>query len=174
MNKELFDLVLMSKDGDKKAILEIVEKFDPIINKYTRILNYDEDVKEELILSLIEIMKKIPIEKRREEKYIVSYIATSLKNKYIHISKRRNNIAYKECGEIQFNLIKDENFNIDDKLILNSMLESLTPMERKVIENKYVDGLRDIDIANLNYISRQAVNQNKNRALNKLRKKYLN
>lgn len=174
MKNQLFSLILMSKEGDRESVLKIIEKFNPIINKYTRILNYDEDCKEDLIVELIEIINKIPTEKLKSDKYIVSYISTSLRNKYIHISQKRNKISAKEVGEIEFNLIKDENFNIDDKLILNSMLELLTPMERKVIENKYVNGLRDVEIANLSHISRQAVNQSKKRALNKLKKKYLN
>ena len=174
MENQLFNLILMSKEGDRESVLKIIEKFNPIINKYTRILNYDEDCKEELIVELIEIINKIPTEKLKSDRYIVSYISTSLKNKYIHISQKRNKISAKEVGEIEFNLLTDEVFSIDDKLILNNMLKDLTPIERQVIKHKYINGLRDVEIANLSHISRQAVNQSKKRALNKLKKKYLN
>lgn len=176
MNTNLFDLIVLSRKGDDESILQLIDKFKPLINKYVRSLDYDEDSRQDLIIGMIECIHKIPLQKIEFEsdKYIISYINTSLKNKYIHLSKNRRKILSRETYEPTFNIIKDDNFSIDSNLILDNMIKSLSETEKKIISSKYINGLKDSEIATLYNISRQAVNQTKNRALKKLKKTYLN
>lgn len=51
--KSLLDLIRSAKCGDEIAMLEILDIFKPIIGKYTRMMNYDEDFKSEIVIKLI-------------------------------------------------------------------------------------------------------------------------
>ena len=44
---KLIDKIRLVKSGDDAVMMEIIEKFLPLIGKYTRKLNYDEDCKSE-------------------------------------------------------------------------------------------------------------------------------
>lgn len=58
---KLIDKIRLVKSGDDAVMMEIIEKFLPLIGKYTRKLNYDEDCKSELILKLIALVKNAQI-----------------------------------------------------------------------------------------------------------------
>ena len=48
--ESLADKIRLAKDGDEKAMLDIIERFEPLFGKYTRLLNYDnEDCRSDLI-----------------------------------------------------------------------------------------------------------------------------
>ena len=56
--ESLADKIRLAKDGDEKAMLDIIERFEPLIGKYTRLLNYDnEDCRSDLIEKLITLVK---------------------------------------------------------------------------------------------------------------------
>lgn len=55
----LCDLILKAKSGDRNAMMEIIERFTPIIKKYSYKLNY-EDTEQDLILNLIQAVYKMP------------------------------------------------------------------------------------------------------------------
>ena len=55
--KKLLDKIDLARTGDEGAMLEIIEIFTPLIKKYTRLLNYDEDCRSELILKVITLIK---------------------------------------------------------------------------------------------------------------------
>ena len=57
---ELSYLVKEAQTGNKKYMLEIIEKFDPLLKKYGRKLTYD-DAYADIMLCLIETIKNIPI-----------------------------------------------------------------------------------------------------------------
>lgn len=56
--RNIDEKIILAQKGDEKAMLEIIDDFSPIINKYTRLLKYDEDCRSELILKLITLIKK--------------------------------------------------------------------------------------------------------------------
>ena len=164
----LYKIIKNCKDGNKEDILYILNKFDPLINKYSRLLEYD-DAKQDLILALINVIYKIPIHKEifKEDKYIISYIEKSIIYKYWAISKRQQAEKYSYAYEFDFNLIADK--REENTIELHDLLKDLTERERNVITSKYIQKMTDVEIGQLNNISRQAVNQAKNRAIDKLR-----
>lgn len=87
MNK-LYDIIKNYKQGNKDSIIEVIELFNPLLNKLERQSNCC-DIKSELIIFMIELMDKLPFENKKfcHDKYIVSYISKSIKNKYIHLNK---------------------------------------------------------------------------------------
>lgn len=50
--RNINEKIILAQNGNEKAMLEIIEVFSPIINKYTRLLKYDEDCRSELFLKL--------------------------------------------------------------------------------------------------------------------------
>ena len=100
--KRLIDLIKLAKSGDEAAMIEILDRFDNLIRKYVRLLNYDEDCRSELVLKLIVLVKnEINIDKMRkdDDSAIVKYISYAIRNHYISISKaycqiRDNETAY--------------------------------------------------------------------------------
>lgn len=53
MNTNLFDLIALSRKGDDESILLLIDKFKPLINKFVRSLDYDEDSRQDLIIGMI-------------------------------------------------------------------------------------------------------------------------
>ena len=50
------NLISNAKDGNKNSMLELLNKFKPLIKKYSYMLNY-EDAENDLILSMINILE---------------------------------------------------------------------------------------------------------------------
>lgn len=175
--KSLFELakIIQSKEqGYKNAILKLIKQFQPLIKKYSYLLYY-EDSQSELTLTFIETLYKIPIDNPnfKQDQYIISYISKSIRNNYIYLLQKRNQLYYYECPinlEIMGDLYQE---NVEDKLFINDLLLLLTEREKEIINLKYFKEYSDIEISKKIGISRQAVNKTKNRALKKMRKKCL-
>lgn len=134
-----------------------------------------EDVKQDLILKLISILKDIDLSRfpADDSDSLTRYIAVCIKNEYIALSKKRS----KEL----INVIKGEDFDVielvfsrlDNDFIsdieVDDFLKVLSEKQRKVIVYKFVYMLSDVEIGEILNISRQAVNRLLNRGLKLLR-----
>ncbi len=174
MNDDLYTLITQSKNKNKDSILKIVDKFMPLIKKYTRKLNYD-GADTDLTIFLINLIKKLPTERNdllQKDKVIVSYISISIKNEYIRLSQKHNKISKTEilCEDDIINTLQcyDENYDF----IMEDLLSNLSELQKKIIKSIYLMDIKEADLANSLNISRQAVNKTKNIALKKL-KNYL-
>lgn len=172
MTNYIYEKVIKAKGGDKYCLEEIIQIFDPLISKYSRLLD-GEDTKQDLSLHLIIVINKIPIKNNcfKKDKFIVGYIAKSIKNEYIRLSKLKNK---KDSNETEINLdieIEYKKFDSDFELI--DLLNILNERQSTIMKLIYIDNLSVSEVANHMEISRQAVNQVKNRALNKIRITYL-
>ena len=90
--KDFIGLIKCAKDNDENAMIELIDAFAPLIEKYTRMMNYDEDFKNDMTLKFITITKiEIDLGKFKElNNYIVlKYIETAL----YHISCFQNSIT---------------------------------------------------------------------------------
>lgn len=168
----LYDMIIKSQNGDKKSLMEIIKKFNPIIKKYSRKLSYD-GADSDLIISLIETIFFLPIlnnSNLKKDEYIVGYISTSVKNKYINLAKKNTKISINET-ELNLDFITNKMiFSAEDNIFIKDLLDRLTKLQKKVIILKFFNGYTDNEIACNLHISRQSVNRTKNRALKKLRK----
>nr|WP_279325026.1 sigma-70 family RNA polymerase sigma factor [Clostridium sp. 1001275B_160808_H3] len=154
-------------------MLDIIEIFEPLLSKYARLLD-GEDTKQDLIIHLIDILNKIPIDKEDipENKYILGYIAKSIRNEYIKISKKNDKIRLNET-ELNLDIeLQYEDSELEFEMM--DMFKILTKKEVFIMKLIYVYYLSVSEVANYMKISRQAVNQAKNRSLKKLREIYLN
>ena len=174
MSALLFELIKDYDKGDQKATMEIIEKFNPILRKYSKKLNYDGS-DTDLIISLIETvayLSRVSNNKIADnDGCIVGYITKSLKSEYIKLSRAWCNICRHEyeldnAVEIPDN---DKFHEKEDYIYLNEIIDRLSFAQRMVIEERFLKDKSCSIIAAEMGISRQAVNNLKNRALKKLK-----
>ncbi|AGK96646.1 sigma-70 family RNA polymerase sigma factor [Clostridium pasteurianum] len=174
--RNLFNLVKEAQLDNKDSMLAIIEKFNPLIKKYSRKLNYD-GANSDLIIALIETIRAIPIftnDALKKEQYIIGYINTSIRHKYIRLSKKHIEITNKET-ELDINILlknttEESQDLIDNCIFLNALLDKLSQYQHDIINKLFICNISEVDLARQLNISRQSVNRIKNRALNNLRK----
>ena len=177
---ELKELIISAQTSNQDAMYEIVTKFSPIVDKYTRRSNNDEDIRSDLILHLIETVYNIDLSIFRipNDYALINYISNALYHKYIFLSKKRSNIRSKEnhfeTEDIEEWLGIDESgtTDIDNVLLINILRKELTKREYDCTTLMIIEGLSSAEAASILGISRQTVNENKNRGLKKLKKIY--
>lgn len=170
------DLISKSQEGDKKATLLMIRKFNPLLKKYANKLFY-EDAYNDLLIDFIELLHNINIAnlRKKSEGSLVSYMQKSIyrsflkrldakKESYemIHFSTLTEGEMY--CVEFRFSTC-DEYFQNE----LPDIHQNLSGNEISILEMIYCLGYSSSDVALIKGISRQAVNQTKNRALKKMK-----
>ncbi len=160
----LYATLCAANDYDEQAICTIVDKFKPLLKKYAYHLNYD-CAETDLIIFLLELIRKVEWRSlsNLSESALVNYIVHALRNK-------KNDLFRKSKRSLQEVRLMEEYLCQEDSDIINAisiqqLLKQLTDKQRKVIIYKFLLGLSDSEIGIKMKISRQAVNQIKNRSL---------
>ncbi|MEW4328798.1 sigma factor-like helix-turn-helix DNA-binding protein [Rossellomorea marisflavi] len=169
---KLYELVKEVKNGDEKRSMELLEVFNPLINKYGRLLN-GEDTRQDLRFHLLQTTKRLSIQqfKVKSDKVIFSYLAKTVKYEFIRLSKiNRKKINFEQSLEI---VDYDDAKNLNSEIELYEMMDVLSKQESFIIECLYIHCLSATELAQYMKISRQAVNQAKNRALEKIKRLYV-
>lgn len=167
---------LVDKLPNETAALQLLEMFDKLLKKYARLLG-TEDAYEELRLFFFELLEKLKSKELCSESdgYAVNYISKSVKNQYIAISKARNvrrEDTFSDMSEEQMVYV-EQIAATDDIMDISSYFPSedkLSEREKTILRDFFVYEFSIEEIAQKLNISRQAVNQAKNRALSKIRK----
>ena len=172
MSNDIFKKVISYREGDNESLIKIIDIFNPLLNKYSRLLD-GEDTKQDLIIHLISVVNKIKFDNKNlcEDNAIVGYIAKSIRNEYIRLSKKINKIL---LNELELNLdieIEYDGFNSEFEML--DTFKVLSGKEAYVMKLIYVYYLSVSEVSDYMKISRQAVNQAKNRALKKIKNIYL-
>jgi len=176
--QSLKELITLAKANDEGAMLEIIEKFRPLIHKYLRKSYYDEDVKSALELKLIEIVKlKLDNLREQNEGALIKYIASSLYHQYLELVSK--NMAKKEIisenyliNLIDLNQALPENA-IEDTVLFESLKSILTEREFACMYYIVFMGYTAEELSKKWNITKQACNQCKKRAFNKIIKNYI-
>lgn len=171
MSKNMYNLVQESKLGDELGAMELMELFSPLINKYGRLL-LGEDTKQDLKLHLFKTIYRMNLETMREKnnKVIFSYLAKAIGYEYIRLSKFHRNKEENEAV-VDVETYEDE-VALNSEIDLLEMMEVLTKKEAFIVSCIYVNCLSSTEVAHYLDISRQSVNQTRNRALNKIKNLY--
>ena len=106
---EIYNLVNNSRKGNKEDTLNFIKKFNPLVIKYSRKLNYD-GAETDLIICLLEVLNYMPIYNNPElqnDDRIVGYINTCIKHKYINLSKKNSFITNNEY-ELNSDILGEE------------------------------------------------------------------
>lgn len=171
----LHDLVLDYQQNNSNYSIEtLLSKFNPLLLKYSIRFFDSSNSHSELILHFIKTIKSIPIHKEpfSNDKYIISYINTSIKHFYysLYANEQKylnNNILISTDSDFNTFTIEDE-----DSTIFDYLSKYLSPKELLVITKHYKYLYRDSEIASELNVSRQNIYITRKRALKKL-KKYL-
>lgn len=135
-SKRLLDIILDAKNKDSDSILFLINKYKPLIIKYSIsyiLKNYDkEDLIQIGIIAVIKAIEKYDIS--HGEDFIDCYIINSIKNTYRNLA--RANIKYK--SESSLNISVDEDTDI----------QSLLPDDYN-LENDIIKTMQHVDLKNL-------------------------
>lgn len=160
----LYAALCAAHDHDEQSICTIVDKFKPLLKKYAYHLNYD-CAETDLIIFLLELISKVEWRSlfNLSESALVNYIVHALRNK-------KNDLFRKSKRSLQEVHLMEEHLCQKDSDIINvifikELLKQLTDKQQEVIIYKFLFGLSDLEIGIKMKISRQAVNQIKNRSL---------
>ncbi|SMC29110.1 toxin-associated regulator BotR [Clostridium acidisoli DSM 12555] len=154
--------------------------FEIICSKYSKKINFlvksfnIELYRNDLLLFLWQLIKKINSSDFKSEQALHSYINISLKNYCINLYNKyhkNNRITY---NSLLTDIEIDKNFSyntIDNSsLIFDDLIVNLSEKQKKIIIMRYKYCLTDYEIASSLHVSRQAVHKNRVAALNKLHK----
>lgn len=128
MNK---DFLQKAKNGDQEARLELINKYKPLVTKYSLKYNLKGFERNDLIqegnVSILKAISKFDI--NRDPKLFDAYAINSIKNNYNNLVKTKVNIN----SESSLNIVNEEGYEIID-LILDAI-----NIEEKVINesNRY-------------------------------------
>lgn len=166
----LNQLILKARTNDKKAMHKILQTFSAQMKSYSQKLA-QEDTLQDLTVFLIELVYKLRknIVTLQNEKILLAYLSRSLRHKYLNLAHKH---TIHQITEI--NLTEDLNIQYYDhkeqEIFMNDLLKELTSKEKTILSLLYFYGFSIKEIAQFNNVTRQAVNQIKNRALRKLKK----
>lgn len=170
---------LYKKKEDDESLLKLIEKFQPLIQKYAKKFpSYlREDVQQELLLALIESVQRI--ENYEKEGQCVKYIATAVQIRFFELCRR-----IKHRGEIEEVLeaeIKNQKYQNEDDyekteflMDLRTMVNSKNMTQLRIAEYILSVGLTDREIAIKLNVSRQYVNRCKKEIFSKLKEYHKN
>ena len=167
-NLQLMPLIKKFKKQDMSVFPLIYDEFKKLIFLYSAKLEY-EDAQSDMNLFFIELLYAIDLSIFKCDKGtgIKRYIAVCLRNRYITLSIKADKLkklslpylenSYGYCGEY------------DDKILMDQALEELTSKQKCVLIHRYVYGYSIAEISENLKITRQTVNDTKNRALSSLK-----
>lgn len=169
MTKKSFtELLILCNTHSEDAFLELLQRFQPLLNKYARKFHDSEEYYAELQLHLISLINSLATSNKKwTDGQIVAYIAKSIYTQFIKLSKKS---AIHENKSIEFNPeIMDCSYESDYEIYLKELFLLLNKVQREVIYLHYVEGFSIQEIAQFRKTSRQAVNKIKNQALKTLK-----
>lgn len=176
--KDLLNNVLLAKDFDNDAMIEIINMFSPLINKYYKIMGYDEDFKSDITEFLIVLIRNIKINEFQtlNTPVLVRYISKALYHQYIALSRRKNTTDKFEIARdsLDINRLIDENpandQNIDMFILNDTIRKILTEREFQCLTYMIVHHMSAAETAEILEITRQTANEAKLRGIKKLKK----
>lgn len=161
---------------NKEDLYDLTVMFAPLLKKYAYYLRY-EDAYNDLLLDFIELVLKMNLNSlaNQSNQTLLAYIQKSIYNCYIKKSKKYSEYyRYMSCF---IDEMSDRQLGTNCMLIthdhyheLQDMCEQyLTRAELEIIILIFNFGYNAAEIARIKHVSRQAVNQAKIKALDKLR-----
>lgn len=151
---------------DKNKFYLLINKMEPLINKYVRLLYKDdkEDVKSELLFALWEAVSNISYYKN--EGQVINFLCIALKNRYFELYKRSKRLHEYEIpiNDDQKELLKMSYFdNVIDNIIFKEkkykILNKYQGKKKNIVYLIIFENLSDSQIANQLKLSRQYINR---------------
>ena len=173
----LHPLIKKSQSGDKDALLSLILQFGPLIKKYANACKY-EDAYYDLLIAFIRMIQNINLKniRNKSDSGFVRYFQQTINHEHVLLSNKmrtiaNNHVSLDEIEEETQREIIDEKSNFDNQdFLLSDASTVLTPLELDIIVLHYIDLYTIQEIAFAKGVTRQAINNAKLRAINKLRR----
>lgn len=179
MGEEVNELIREYKNGNKEKFILIVDRMNPLINKYVRLLYKDEkeDIHSEFVLCLLEAINTMTY--YNEDGQCICFCSRALKNKFLELYKK---------SKLHFDnetIVEDEYLagidldksKYEDCVLMEDLKKMLSVMEGKqysILYDVIFYEWSDAVIAKKNSVSRQYVHRVRRNFYDLLRDKYLN
>ena len=183
-NQDIVQLVKQAK-YDPTVICDLEVRFQPLLQKYARLLEYP-DAYGDLQITLFDMVMKLDIGKMNNptEGAVVKYIQQTLYHRYIVLSRIKNryrshHLLYSE--DVNMEAVRSELCTSTEEptedeppFIERDFLQRcLTDEEYEIIQLHFFSGYGIREIALAKNRSRQFINSKKLRALEKLKRAYI-
>lgn len=170
MPAEIHKQILDYQGGDANAALELVEKFKPLIKRYAFFL-HREDSFEDLQCFLLSMLKTWDTSRlsSTDDATVTRYIANSVKNEYIALSKQKakeRGTSYLEDATLPQALEyaqKTSTCDQYDQLTLQDLHKVLNEYEFAIVYAIYFEQRSVAEVARQKHKPRQAINQTKSK-----------
>lgn len=174
MPAEIHKQILDYQGGDANAALELVEKFKPLIKRYAFFL-HREDSFEDLQCFLLSMLKTWDTSRlsSTDDATVTRYIANSVKNEYIALSKQKakeRGTSYLEDATLPQALEyaqKTSTCDQYDQLTLQDLHKVLNEYEFAIVYAIYFEQRSVAEVARQKHKTRQAINQTKMQSASK-------
>lgn len=172
----LYQLILRAQCGDSDAVIEIIQKFVPLLKKYAYKL-HNEDAYENLQCDFLGLIYSIDLSRfsNPNDMVLTEYFSKSVYSYYVkrlkeHI-KNKQMLDLSDLSDSQINEIESKLSMTEDEsnMLIDDLKKLLTEKEFVVIYHIYYMENSVVALAKEMKTSRQNVNQIKRHALDKLR-----
>lgn len=159
----------MKDERDKDATLQILNQFDPLLNKYAYKLGY-EHAKSDLTVFFIEILQVLKRIKLENDGQAINYLVKSIKNQYIKLSKNNNKITTHELPlDFSYDIPSNDFYeSLEANIIIEHCMKKLSPLQYDIIKELYLNCTPAVELAKKHHCSKQAITNIKKRALQKM------
>lgn len=168
MKKNLFNSIKNFKLNKTEDVQYLLDKFDPLFNKYSRYLKDSENAKGELVLTFFNLINNMDLSKFPDENHILSCINTSIKNTFCSSLKKQRSENLKLQKFIQFNSTFYEDFN--SNLIFFDLISILSDEAQVILKEKFLSDIPNVRISESHNISPQTLRYRLDSSLNKISK----
>lgn len=160
-------------DLNDECLLEVLDRMEPIINKYARklyLLEF-EDTKQELLIAVIESINKI--QKYENEGQVVSYFCRAVRNRYLELCRKsevteKEDIYDEEKMKILISSFEETYLHIELYKDLEKYRKGKTKIEKVIIKGVLDEEKTDKELAEELGVSRQYVNRCKKKIFKEL------
>ncbi|MEE0708951.1 MAG: sigma-70 family RNA polymerase sigma factor [Gemmiger sp.] len=181
MESSLYTCIQEIQHGNKEQMLALLEKFKPLLRKYAYFL-HSEDAYQELQCALLKFAMEMRLNKLTisTDGAIINYINKAVYHQYVSIirdSKAQIHTVHIDDQADYDPLEYDIKFGQSDTytgLLLQDLKHVLTDQEYYVIYEHFFQQRSIQEIADKVGQTRQGINQCKNTALKKLRRRWVN
>lgn len=171
MNYTTTEKLQRYRNGDEDALVELIELYSPIINKYARYFGREmyEDAQQELRIAVIEAARSIKYVE--QEGKCVNYIVRTIKHRFVTLYNKQR--EYNEREELTDELVEPLHEDLyKDVEIYTDILQfckQFNEIQQAIIKGIVIYDYGDSELAQRKGVTRQYINRVKKKLFAEMR-----
>ena len=150
---------------DKNQFCKPIDKFEPLIKKYTKMLYKDdeEDVRAEYLLALWEAVQKMEYNKNDAE--VIKYLKHAVELRFFELYRKsreqHDKVSDRDVEEKLQNLIYEEKeyHKVIFQKDMADLIDTFSGMKKKIFMMIMIENMSDLEIASKLNMSRQYIHR---------------